>query len=111
ARNGPYWLGWDITRGVTLNATGTGGYVVDGYGGAHTFRVGGNATPAATSGGPYWRGWGIVRGIALVPGTGGGYIIDGFGGIHTFKATGSRPPAPSATPYWAPFDRARGVST
>jgi hypothetical protein len=33
----PYWLGWNIVRGMTTFAFGMGGVVLDAYGGLHRF--------------------------------------------------------------------------
>ncbi len=61
-KNGPYWLGWDIARGITtVNGSG-GGWVLDGFGGIHPFATGGS-TPPRPTGVPYWLGWDIARGI------------------------------------------------
>ncbi len=110
ALDGPRWSG-DVARGVAILPTGTGGYVVDLYGGLHRFRIGADSPlPAATTGGPYWPGWGIVRGVALSS-RGGGVVLDGFGGLHPF-GIGDAPRAAGATggPYWSGFDIARGVT-
>jgi len=44
---------------------GTGGYVLDLFGGLHPFRIGAGAQPPATSGGPYWPGQDVTRGVAI----------------------------------------------
>ncbi|MGZ4797450.1 MAG: S8 family serine peptidase [Acidimicrobiia bacterium] len=101
----------DLARGVAILPTGTGGYVVDAYGGLHRFRIGSDSPlPATATGGPYWPGWDIVRGVALSA-TGGGAVLDGFGGLHTF-GLGAAAPAGAAKsgPYWSGFDIARGVT-
>ena len=53
-------------RGVSIMPDGTGGYVLDGFGGLHPFAIGNHPLPPATSAG-YWNGWDIARGTALVP--------------------------------------------
>ena len=107
---GHQWPNWDIARSVAILPNGTGGYVLDGYGGIHPFAIGSNPMPAGTSGGPYWNGWDIARGLVLLPNGTGGYVLDGYGGIHPF-ATGSNPmPAgTSGGPYWNGWDIARGL--
>jgi hypothetical protein len=94
-----------------VRSDGTGGYIVDGFGGIQPFRMGTSPFPPVASGGPYWPGWDIVRGIALLPDGTGGYILDGFGGLHPFR-TGSNPfpPPPVGFSYWRGWDIARGVS-
>jgi hypothetical protein len=107
---GPYWPGWDITRGIASRPDGTGGYVLDAYGGVHPFRTGANANPAPIVNGPYWPGWNITRGIALLPDGNRGYILDAYGGIHPFTTPGhALPPALNHTPYWPGWDIARGI--
>ena len=53
---GTYWQGWDIARKVVIFSDGTGGYVLDGYGGLHGFGVGRPAPPdpKLTA---YWAGF------------------------------------------------------
>jgi subtilisin family serine protease len=110
ATGGPSFAA-DLARGVAILPTGTGGYVVDAYGGVHRFRIGSTSPlPPVTTGGPYWPGWNIVRGIALSP-SGGGYVLDGYGGMHTFGFGAAAPPAKAKNgPYWNGFDIARGVT-
>ncbi len=105
----PYWLGWDIARGVAT-LPGGGGIEVDAWGGAHTFTIGDGAKPRV-HGTPYWLGWDIVRGVAVVPQGTGGYELDGFGGLHPFSiGNGPTPPRISGAPYWYGQDMARGVA-
>jgi uncharacterized protein YkwD len=96
-----YWPGWNIARGVALNADGSGGYTLDAYGGVHAF---GSAAPVIAS--AYWPGWDIARGIATC--NGGGYVLDGFGGIHNFG--NSQPLSENSYTYWAGWDIARGIA-
>ena len=89
---------------------GTGGYVLDGWGGIHAFGINGAPIAATTSvsGGAYWQGWDIARDVALIPGDGGhsGYLLDGYGGIHAFNAADGTTPPAIAGPYWgADFGR------
>ncbi len=102
---------FDLARGVAIVPEGTGGYVVDAYGGMHRFTIGaGSPMPPAVTGGPYWPGWDIVRGVAVSP-KGGGYVLDGFGGLHPFGFGVNAPPtAARDSSYWAGFDIARGVT-
>jgi hypothetical protein len=89
-----YWPGWDIARDVELLPGGTGGYVLDGFGGIHPF---GAAPPL--SGLPYFR-FDIARDLVLLPGGTSGYELDGWGGIHPF---GGAPPL-TGGPYWPGWD-------
>ena len=98
-----------IARAVALLPNGTGGYILDGWGGPHPF---GSALP--TNGAAYWPGWDIARGIVLVPngsgGATGGYVLDGWGGMHPFGiGTNSPPPKIAVGPFWNGWDIARGV--
>jgi len=98
-----------IARALALLPNGTGGYILDGWGGPHPF-----GTALSTNGGPYWPGWDIARGIVLVPdgsgGASGGYILDGWGGMHPFGIGGHAPPPKIIVgPFWYGFDIARGV--
>ena len=108
---GPLMLGLFKDLGWNPAANTLGGYVVDGFGGIHSFAIGANPPPAAVSGGPYWLGWDIARGIAVLPDGTGGYVVDGFGGVHSF-AIGANPPPPdvSGGPYWLGWDIARGIA-
>ena len=103
-------FGWDAARGIAIVAEGTGGYVVDAYGGLHPFRIGASSpTPPTATGGPYWTGWDIVRGVA-VSSNGGGFVLDGYGGMHPFGSGAGAPPGNiKGGPYWSGFDIARGA--
>ena len=96
--------GWPIARGIALNSAGTGGYVLDGWGGVHAF---GSAPPVIETG--YWPYWDIARGIVLRADGQSGYVLDGFGGIHPFGSLGHMPPNVSQTGYWAGWDIARAL--
>ncbi len=100
----------DFARGIAIGPEGTGGYIVDLFGGLHPFRIGvGSPLPPRATGGPYWPGWDIVRGVTVGP-NGGGYVLDGYGGVHPFGAgTGPLVSRARDTPYWLNFDIARGV--
>jgi hypothetical protein len=104
---GPYWPGWDVARGVTMEPGTGGGYVLDAYGGIHRF--GANTGPDYPRGATaYWGRWDIARGIATAVGGGGGYILDGWGGVHTFG--GAPPIADSSHAYWPGWDIARAIA-
>ena len=60
----PYW-GWDIERSITVLPNGTGGYVLDGFGGIHAFAIATNPKSPPPSGAPYWWGWDIARGVSF----------------------------------------------
>ena len=106
---GPYWPGWDIARGVAVRLDGTGGLVLDGWGGLHPFGLSGPPIPLATHA-SYWPGWDIARGVALRPDGRSGYVVDGWGGIHGFAlAGGTLPPPVSGAAYWPGWDVAQGI--
>jgi hypothetical protein len=94
------WPGWKIARAGALLPDGTGGYVLDGYGGAHTF---GSTSAVATS----YFGWNIARDIVFLPtataASPQGYTLDGYGGIHPFGGA----PAVQGGPYWQGYDIAK----
>jgi hypothetical protein len=75
----PYWRGWDIVRGIAFATDGSGGFILDGYGGIHPF---GFARLISSSG--YWPGWDIARGIAVDGTTTHGVVVDAWGGLHPF---------------------------
>jgi CHAP domain len=87
------------TAAALIPNEGASGYVLDGYGGLHSF---GNA-PSVTSP-TTWPGWDIARAIAVVA-RGKGYILDGYGGLHAFGGA----PYLSDNVYWG-WDIARGVA-
>ncbi len=103
----PRWglpiLGWlrPTPRPYVANASGPGGYAVDGYGGVHPW----GSAPWVASG-AYWPGWDIARGIVRQPGKNAGYVLDGFGGLTPF---GGAAPV-SITGYWPGRDLARGAA-
>ena len=103
----PAWPGWDIARAIALRPSGTGGVVLDGYGGLHRFGLGGNAPPPRASGTPSWPGVDIARGVALLTGS-SGYVLDGLGGIHPFGGAPGVNPA-ARGPSWT-ADLARGIT-
>lgn len=88
-----------FAHGVALSATGTGGYVVDGWGQVHAF---GGAPPRP---GTPFRWHDIVRSFALRPDGTSGYLLDYSGGIHPF---GGAPPV-SVTAFWPGQDLARDM--
>ena len=101
-----YWPGWDIARGIALDASGGGGLVLDGFGGLHPF--GGAHAPTRWS--TSWPGWDIARGLTLTPGSTlaspRGYVVDAFGGVHRFGGA----PRVSSTGYWPGQDIVRGIA-
>jgi hypothetical protein len=108
-QGGPYWSGWDIARKVVVFDDGTGGYVLDGFGGVNPFGIGQPAPPRPVRTG-YWPGWDIAHDIVLIPGTHSGYVMDGYGGLHPFAPPGQAlPPSFQAAPYWPGWDIARAV--
>jgi hypothetical protein len=104
------WSSWDIARDAVVLTDGTGGYVLDGWGGLHPFAIGTNPFPLSASGSPYWPNWDIARAIVLLPDGTGGYVLDGYGGLHAFAlGTNPKPAAASGSPYWAGWDIARAI--
>lgn len=101
----PYWPGWDIARSLVILPSGTGGFVLDGWGALHGFGLGGHAAPAPPAGLPSWRGWDIARGVAMRTDT-SGYVLDGWGGVHRFGGA----PAITTTPYRPGVDFARAIT-
>ena len=109
AQGAAYWQGQDIARKVVIFDDGTGGYVLDGYGGVHAFGIGRPAPPNPVLTG-HWPGRDIAHDIALIPGTHSGYVMDGYGGVHGFAPAGQPlPPSFSNGPYWTGWDIARGI--
>jgi hypothetical protein len=116
---------WDIVRGVALrppdptsSCASFGGYMLDGFGGLHTFGINGKHPPIRPVGGPYWNGFDIARNMALVPVNphnadsrpAGGFVLDGYGGLHYFTIDASVPkPVITGAPYWPGYDIARGL--
>jgi hypothetical protein len=100
------WPGWKIARSGALLPDASGGYVLEGFGGVHPFRVGSNPLPASILDYPYWSGWDIARDFVLLPTSTAaqpqGYTLDGFGGIHQLGGA----PIVRATAYFG-FDIAR----
>lgn len=102
AWQGPQW-NWDIARGISVVPSGEGGFVLDGWGGVHSF-----GSPGAVSVADYWPGWDIARDVASAPDGNGGYVLDGWGGVHTFTTAGHAMPAPAhVSGYWPGWDIAR----
>ncbi len=101
-----YWPGWDIARGIALDASGGGGLVLDGFGGLHPF--GAAKLPARWS--APWVGWDVARGVVLTPDSTlarpRGYVLDAFGGVHGFGGA----PRVSTGAYWPGSDLARGIA-
>jgi hypothetical protein len=111
-RGAPYWNGWDIARGIAVLPDGSGGYVLDGFGGLHPFRVGNGALPPKITDAPYWNGWDIARSVAVLPDGSGGYVLDGYGAIHPFTIHGPKPklPVPYRLSYGPQFSTWSGIT-
>ena len=109
ATGGPYWGGWDIARGVTLDPAG-GGYVLDGYGGVHPFGIGAAAPAPVARNYPYWGGWDIARSITMAANGKGGYVVDGYGGVHPFTSRNGTPVAASGYTMWNGWSIVRGIT-
>jgi hypothetical protein len=90
-----YWPAWDIARGIAVLPDGTGGYVVDAYGGAHPFGIGTHAPPPGPGpNAPYAAGEDWVRGFTFLAPEAAGL---GAAATTEWRATGSTG-APRATP-------------
>ncbi|MDX6285149.1 MAG: LasA protease [Frankiales bacterium] len=101
---------WDIARELRILPSGTGGYVLDGWGGFHPFSIGSNAAPPAATGGPSWPGWDIARSFIFTAAGKGGYVLDGYGGLHPFAiGSNAQPPTITGTAYWNGNDIARSI--
>jgi len=98
---GPHWTNWDIARDFALLPDGTGGYVLDGFGGLSPFGLNGHAAPPLTKGGPYWRNWDIARKVVIFSDGTGGYVMDAYGGLHGFGINGPAPAPATGGGYWA----------
>jgi hypothetical protein len=99
-----YWPGWTIARAGKTLPVASGppqtGFVLDGYGGLHSF--GGPLTETPGAAAHRW-GWDIARDFAFLPDGTGGIILDGYGGLHPFGVNGNSVPlqlTPSARWGW-----------
>lgn len=108
---GPSWPGWDIARGIAVMPDGSGGLVLDGWGGLHPFSLDGRRAPSVNPRtGPYWYGWDIARAVVINQDGRGGYVLDGWGGLHPFGINGNPAPVKRINgPYWYGWDIARGA--
>ncbi|HZU75592.1 MAG TPA: hypothetical protein VFA70_02440, partial [Dehalococcoidia bacterium] len=104
-----YWFNWDIARAMVLTPDGTGGYVLDGWGGVHPFAIGTNPMPPNVNLTGYWFNWDIARSLTIDADGKGGYVLDGWGGLHPFGTTGHIPPAATITGYTYGADTMRQV--
>src|SRR5205823_4685465 len=81
---------------ITLLADGSGGYVLDAFGGLHPWAVSGHALPVSMAGYGYWTGRNIARDVWLAPdstaGSVHGYVLDAYGGFHPFWSPGASAP-------------------
>ena len=68
-----------IGADLAMLSDGSGGIVLDGWGGLQHLGV---PSVVPTGALPYWPGWDIARGLAFLPDRSGGYLLDGYGGIH-----------------------------
>src|SRR5260370_39695105 len=91
---------------------GSGGFVLDGWGGLHPFHVNGTNAPLAAQTTAYWQGWDIARKGVIFPDGTGGYGLRGWGGGPALR--GNRPPPGGTTQpvrhaLWAHRDLAPGI--
>jgi uncharacterized protein YvpB len=103
----PYWASLDIARALTVRADGSGGWILDAWGGIHEF---GAAPPISTP--AYWAGWFIARAMVVTSRDADGqldgrqgYLMDGRGGLHPWGGA----PALAGAPYSGTDDVARGL--
>ncbi|MHB8571637.1 MAG: hypothetical protein ACYDAY_01590 [Candidatus Dormibacteria bacterium] len=130
--NHPDHYNWDIAKGIAVFPDGSGsGYVLDGYGGVHSFWPEGVVAPPGLPPGrglsDYWGdpsnggdptapNFNIARAITVNPisfrGYVTGYVLDGYGGIHPFQdpGCGCQFPAIQANDYWQGRDVATGIT-
>jgi len=104
-----YWPHWDVARDFAFLPDGSGGYVLDAFGGLHPFSVNGKPMPPATSIDSYWPNWYIAKHVVIFSDGTGGYVLDAFGGVHGFGIGHPRPAAVSLTGYWPNWDIARDL--
>ncbi|HET7467620.1 MAG TPA: glycoside hydrolase family 18 protein [Candidatus Dormibacteraeota bacterium] len=105
-----YWPRWDVARDFAFLPDGSGGYVLDAFGGLHPFSVNGHAMPPAASIDSYWPNWYIAKRIVIFSDGTGGYVLDAFGGVHGFGIGGARPAGVQLTAYWPNWDIARDLA-
>jgi hypothetical protein len=108
-----YWRGWDIARDFAFLPNGSGGFVLDGWGGLHPFTVNGSTAPLQEQGAPYWAGRDVARKVVIFSDGTGGYVLDAYGGLHPFGINGPSPVPASkmaTSGYWAGWDIARDVT-
>lgn len=113
-RHTAHWPGQDIVRGavragaaasvVTTGGSGSGGYVLDGWGALHPF---GGAPPTEFS--AYWKGWDIARSVAPNQSLlgAGGWVLSGWGTLHPYGGA----PFVTGGPEWRGWDIARDVAS
>jgi hypothetical protein len=82
--NAPYWRGWDIVRGIALRHSGSGGYVLDAWGGVHPF---GGAPALVPS--HYTRNRPFAVGLGLAGDDAGGVVINLSGHVYDFGVVAS----------------------
>jgi hypothetical protein len=109
---GAYYPGFNIVRGLTLNAcdpSGHSGWTVDGYGGMHPF----GGAPYVSVYGGYYPGFDIIRGAVAWcdQGQAVGYTVDAYGGMHPFSSdpAGVEPVYPQITGYWSGQQLTAGI--
>ena len=93
---------------------GTGGYVLDGWGGLHAFKMGNGGHgpgPPAVHGAPIGRAGISRRAVVILPDGTAGYTLDAFGGLHAFSiGTNHGPLTANDAPYWSNWQIARGAA-
>ena len=105
------WPKLDIARGLVLRPDCQSGYVLDAWGGLHSFysaAIGPTLTDPQITG--FWPGVDIARSVDYVGeinGVDSGYVLDAHGGVHPW---GAAAPVPSTEyPYWPGQDVARTI--
>ena len=103
-----------MAKKITLLPDGSGGYVLDAFGGLHPWAVAGKPLPVSIAGYGYWAGRNIARDVWLAPDSSAasahGYVLDAYGGFHPFWSKGAAAPAAIGVyGYWAGQDIARGM--
>jgi spore germination protein YaaH len=105
-----YWRNWNIARAAhAVPGTADSGFVLDGWGGLHSYGAPG-LTETSGASGHYWSGWDIARDFAFLPDGTGGFVLDGWGGLHPFRVNGNTAPLTAVGfAYWSGWDIARKV--
>src|SRR5260370_35526168 len=73
---GHYWPNWNIARDFAFLPDGTGGFVLDGWGCLHAFRVNPTTAPLPALPSPYIPKCGITTKLVMLPAPSDVYEMD-----------------------------------